>query len=214
MTLYHAFLFLVYLVTTVSLSVSPTWLTSSYVQADTNFVIDALQTGIPVGLSLTPTATMTFVNPFMSIPNLGYGICGYEGNDYMASEYFEVNKTSLSGTAFSVMVQISGITNIWLLGVRYIAISPDFPHHLNSFDNVPVSYGSILVNISNRSPSLQYYTNVINYTDQAAAQGYAFNKFAMPYDNFKILIFMTSLFQGGMQDNDTYKNPLTLKVDI
>lgn len=81
-----------------------------------------------------------------------------------------------------------------MLGVRYFAISPNFPHHLNSFDNVPVSYGSTLTNISNMAPSIQYYANVINYTAQATEQGYVYNKFAVPYDNFKIIIFMTSLF--------------------
>ena len=65
-------------------------------------------------------------------------------------------------------VEIIGVTNIWLLNVPYIAIDPSFPHHLNSFDNVPVNYSnSNLVNISTKSTTLQTYTNRINYTQQA-----------------------------------------------
>lgn len=85
MHLLNALCFFISIITASSLSVPPTWLTNSYVQADTNFVINALASGIPVNLLTTPTAVMTFANPFTSIPNLCYGICGYEGNDYMGS---------------------------------------------------------------------------------------------------------------------------------
>lgn len=37
-------------------------------------------------------------------------------------------------------MKITGFTNIVFLGVRYIAIDKTFPHHLNTFDNVPVNY--------------------------------------------------------------------------
>lgn len=37
-------------------------------------------------------------------------------------------------------MKISGYTNIVFLGIRFIAISKLFPHHLNTFDNVPVNY--------------------------------------------------------------------------
>lgn len=60
----------------------PTWITSSYVQADSAKLIN----GIKTGNSTTPTMTMTFVTAFGRIPNLGYGIIRYEANDYMASE--------------------------------------------------------------------------------------------------------------------------------
>lgn len=39
-------------------------------------------------------------------------------------------------------MQIYGFTNIFLLAVPYLAIDPLFPHHLNSFDNVPLNYSS------------------------------------------------------------------------
>ncbi len=46
-------------------------------------------------------------------------------------------------------VQILGVTNILKLNVPYIAIDPAFPHHMNSFDNVPVNYSNgDIVNIS------------------------------------------------------------------
>jgi len=42
-------------------------------------------------------------------------------------------------------MQIFGVTNIFLMSVPYLAIDPAFPHHLNSFDNVPLNYNSTLV---------------------------------------------------------------------
>ena len=81
-----------------------------------------------------------------------------KGNDNLGSQMFEVNRTALTVTSFSVLVQISGNTNIWVLQVRYIAISKLFPHHLNSFDNVPVNYGAgPLVNITTASMTPQTY---------------------------------------------------------
>lgn len=72
-----------WIIGTLSISVPPTWLTSPFVQADTRYVIDSTLTGTPVGSSSTPTSTMPFVTAFSSIPSLGYGICNYEGNDYL-----------------------------------------------------------------------------------------------------------------------------------
>ena len=43
-------------------------------------------------------------------------------------------------------MQIVGTTTLHLLTVSYIATDPTFPHHLNSFDNVPInqSYGAMV----------------------------------------------------------------------
>ncbi len=49
---------------------------------------------------------------------------------------------SLSASTFTVSMQIFGFTNIFLFAVPYLAIDPGFPHHLNSFDNVPLAYHS------------------------------------------------------------------------
>jgi hypothetical protein len=62
------------------------------------------------------------------------------GDDYLMSEFFEIRMTGLTAATFSVEVQLFGTTNIWFLAVAYIAVDPTFPHHLNSFDNVPVNY--------------------------------------------------------------------------
>ena len=75
------------------------------------------------------------------------------GSDYFMEEKFEVNRTGLTLTTFSVLVQIQGYTNIWKMNVPFIAIDPTFPHHLNSFDNVPVNYGSTLFNITTATTS-------------------------------------------------------------
>lgn len=42
-------------------------------------------------------------------------------------------------------MDIIGTTNLYILNVPYIAVDPTFPHHLNSFDNVPINYGTTLV---------------------------------------------------------------------
>ena len=39
-------------------------------------------------------------------------------------------------------MQIVGSTYIWILNVPYIAIDPEFPHRIVSFDNVPVNLSS------------------------------------------------------------------------
>lgn len=66
-----------------------------------------------------------------------------------------------------------GYTNIWILNVPFIVVDPAFPHHLNSFDNVPLNYSNgELTNITSRSSSTVYYTNTINYTQQASGRTY------------------------------------------
>ena len=108
-------------------------------------------------------------------------------------------------------VEIIGVTNIWILNVPYIAIDPSFPHHLNSFDNVPVNYSSgNLVNVTSPSTVLQTYTNSINYTDQAA--GRTFKHFSEPLENTKILLFLTTLFIRGSLDNSPPFRPVDLNV--
>jgi len=58
---------------------------------------------------------------------------------------FEIRRLGLTASTFKVQVDIIGVTNIWIFNVPYIAIDPTFPHHLNSFDNVPINYGETLV---------------------------------------------------------------------
>lgn len=97
---------------------------------------------------------------------------------------------------FRVIVKIKGNTNILHLNVPYIAIDPNFPHHVNSFDNVPVNYSAgNIVNISEALTSFKTYTNVINYTLQAAGSHY--NTFLPPYSRNKVLLFMTSIIFRG-----------------
>ena len=104
-----------------------------------------------------------------------------------------------------------GVTNIWILNVPYIAIDPQFPHHLNSFDNVPVNYNAgNLVNITQKSTTqVMVYTNIVNYTQQA--QGLRYTTFSQPYSNNRILLFMTSLFIFGQLENN---NPPFFPIDL
>jgi hypothetical protein len=116
------------------------------------------------GSAIDPIHTFTFSSALPGIPNLAYGIKEYKGNDGLGEEIFEIRKLSLTTTSFTVQVDIVGVTNIYNLNVAYLAIDPTFPHHLNSFDNVPINYGSSLTDIITKSLSPTSYTNVINYT--------------------------------------------------
>ena len=103
----------------------------------------------------------------------------------------------MTASTFSVAVQIEGSTYIYVLCVPFIGIDPTFPHHLNSFDNVPVNYGSTLVNITAQDPvNTLYYTNTINYTQQVGGSS-IYNKFLTPFSRNKVLLFMTSMFIRG-----------------
>ena len=62
-----------------SITVAPTWVTSSYVQANSRRVINGDLCSCTTGSSSTPTATMTFVTAFSAIPHLAYGISNYQG---------------------------------------------------------------------------------------------------------------------------------------
>ena len=97
-------------------------------------------------------------------------------------------------------MQLIGSTNLFILNVPYIAIDPLFPHHLNSFDNVPVNYGAgpILTNFTTRDLFPKYYHNIINYTTQAAGQKY--NSFSTPLNNNKILLFLTIFSVTGVNE--------------
>mgnify|MGYP001233758344 CR=1 FL=1 len=97
-------------------------------------------------------------------------------------------------------MQLIGTTNLFILNVPYIAIDPLFPHHLNSFDNVPINYGAgaTLNNFTTRDPFPKYYHNIINYTTQAAGQRYT--KFSTPLNNNKILLFLTTFYVTGINE--------------
>lgn len=59
-------------------NVAPSWKTSNYIQAASHKVINYVMTGS----GTTPKATIPFPNgSFSAIPNLGYGVSGYEGNN-------------------------------------------------------------------------------------------------------------------------------------
>lgn len=123
--------------------------------------------------------------------------------------------TSINETSFSVLVQITGVTNINLLEVRFLAVDRLFPHSLNSYDNVPINYmAGSLVNISGtRVNSRRTYTNTINFTAQSA--GLTYNSFSTPLQNNKILLFLTSFFHSGYNEltNATTYNRISLQVN-
>jgi hypothetical protein len=88
------------------------------------------------------------------------------------------------------------VTNLWVLTVAYLAVDPTFPHHLNTFDNVPINYtAGDIVNITIQQSKLTYYTNYINYTDQA--KGLLHSKFTTPYSSNNIVLYMTSFWVRG-----------------
>ena len=84
----------------------------------------------------------------------------YQGDDTFIQEFYEIRQTGRTATSFSVEIQIFGYTNIWIMAVAYLAVDPTFPHHLNSFDNVPLNYsaGNLVTQISFRSTSRSHQT--------------------------------------------------------
>lgn len=79
---------LLFRLSTSIIQVAPTWITSNYLQADSKKVINGDVTGTTVGNASTPTATIPFTTAFGAVPNLGYGISNYQGNDNLGSEMF------------------------------------------------------------------------------------------------------------------------------
>lgn len=128
---------------------------------------------------------------------------------------WEINRTGLTTSSFSVLIQIVGITNLRFLTVRFIAVDIFFPHYLNSYDNVPVNYSAgPLVNISVKgtTTSPSFYTNTINFTKQSAGRQYRY--FSSPFSSNKILLFMTSFFHSGTNEATmTSANPVKLLID-
>ena len=111
-------------------------------------------------------------------------------------------------------VEIYFTTNILKLSVSYIAIDPEFPHKINSFDNVPINYpNEPLVNVSVEDPNPTYYYNTVNYTEQAQEQGYDFDEFAEPLSNNKIILFMTSFSIDGPNPCNTPRNRVNVYVN-
>jgi hypothetical protein len=108
-----------------------------------------------------------------------------------------------------VQVDIDGFTSIYRLNVAYLAVDPTFPHHLNSFDNVPINYGQTLSDITVKSLSPTSYTNLINYTQQTAGRQYT--KFSTPFDKNKILLYITSISIAASGKENTTFYPVDLR---
>lgn len=181
-------------------STQPVWVTSPYVRAGNEYVIANVtnMSTVPV-----PTHRFVFSQAFSGTPNLGYGIKDYEALDYLGEEMFEITRTYLDRYEFRVRVRILSTTNILLLNVPYIAIDPAFPHHLNSFDNVPINYmAGPLTNITTNASS-STYSNTINYTQQAAGLNYT--TFQPPFHRNKVLLFITCMYFFGF--NERYDPP-------
>ncbi len=108
-----------------------------------------------------------------------------------------------------MQVDIDGFTSIYRLNVAYLAVDPTFPHHLNSFDNVPINYGQTLSDITVKSLSPTSYTNLINYTQQTAGRQYT--KFSTPFDKNKILLYITSISIAASGKENTTFYPVDLR---
>lgn len=62
-----------------SIALPPIWLSSPLVQTDKKKVINGDLCNCKTGSNANPlpSATLTFISSFPSIPNLGYGLSGY-----------------------------------------------------------------------------------------------------------------------------------------
>jgi hypothetical protein len=56
--------------------VPPTWITSNYILAASNKVINSQTNNSKTPV---PSATMPLTTAFTAVPNLGYGLSGYQG---------------------------------------------------------------------------------------------------------------------------------------
>ena len=65
-------------------TVAPTWVGNTYVQAGSKRIVN----GVETGSNVTPTSTITFTVAFTTAPNLVYGISDYEGGDSLRDENF------------------------------------------------------------------------------------------------------------------------------
>lgn len=115
----------------------------------------------------------------------------------LAEERFEIKRINLTESTLTISVEMIGFTLLHFFNVPYIAIDPQFPYHLNSFDNVPINYNAgPLVNVSVRSALRKtYYWNRINYTQQAISTPYRY--FSAPLSNNKVVLLMTCMFIFG-----------------
>ena len=59
------------------------------------------------------------------------------------------------------------------------------------------------MNITEEKDELLSYKNIVNFTDQADDLPY--NKFSLPLSDHKLLLFMTSIYITG--PNEDHKNP-------
>lgn len=161
------------------------------------------------GSDYDPIWTFHFSSALPGIPSLAYGIKKYRGKDTLMEEMYEIKRLDLTASTFKVQVDIIGYTSLYIFNVPYIAVDPNFPHHLNSFDNVPISYGSKLVNFTSKKVAPTYYKNYINYTEQASSK--PIKTFAAPLESNKIMLFITSLHIFSSYPSPTNK-PVNLKV--
>jgi hypothetical protein len=83
---------------------------------------------------------------------------------------------------------------------------------LNSYDNVPVNYGSTLTNISTATAGFTTYQNIINFTSHSNFLGYTYNRFSTPLSNNRILLFLSALSFQGTSDTSGPLNPLSFVV--
>ena len=123
--------------------------------------------------------------------------------------------TGITASTFSVLIQIYGVTNLNFLIVPYVAIDPEFPHHMNSFDNVPINYTSgELTKFAVQSSSELTHTERIDY--HAQTSGRTFRTFPANsdgnYNGNKILMLLTSLFISASFNNGVSYFPVQITV--
>lgn len=88
------------------------------------------------------------------------------------------------------------------MSVRYIAIDGSFPKKLSSLDGITANYmNGPLTNITLQNSNINYYTNIVNYTNLANSKGYSYNVFSLPLLNNKIVLFINSMSLSGILDN-------------
>jgi hypothetical protein len=64
------------------------------------------------------------------------------GNDGLYDEDFYMRTVRVTTTLVEVNVFMTGITNIRIFYVMYLAVHPDFKYHLNTFNDIEANYST------------------------------------------------------------------------
>ncbi len=104
----------------------------------------------------------------------------------------------MNTTQFKLFTAITGFTNLRILSLQYLAVSRDFPYHLNTFNNIDANFSKgPLTNISRTQNGNRFYLNKINYTVLAGTIGSTYTKFGTNLLKNYVGMYLCAIFNAG-----------------